>query len=537
MRKRSVQYKDAFQRGLRSTKDPRNQDRLARCYNGKPRPEGLRGWQEIPQVVTQANVNFPFPQLFVGKELMLCAYENELRRFNPATGDAALFLTFDADTGLVPTAITPGDFWQFVDLGRVFMLTNGNSTVFVDNKGFDYHSPSVVKVSNDVVLGTMCAWRGRIFSAGFRPTLVWKELWETALGSYETGDRIPDALRSMSYTIDERFVMWSSVGTSDLSFRWLMYPHEAFLGLFSDIDGVDVDPYSAVEDESSTSKSPMDEMMLRNEFGMMQMPFQGVIHAVKPHALGVMVYGSEGIALLRHSSAAGFSTFGLEVISREVGIPYRSSVEGSDTTEHCFVDTTGVLHLLDKSAKLIPLGYQEFFNPMLFSQIVVTSNSNPKDPEFYICSKERGFCLTTQGLGEQFQRITSVGTFGGGLGCVSSNANDRGGHLEISDYNGGLTGMKQISEMRISANKESGILGSSFLTYKTGSPAIKTPARLFNPEGNLVLLDTGVDMRIALDFQSTEDLLVEQLNIEVAFLDKRFTRGVFVQEADQQASS
>ena len=524
MRKRPVKYVEAFTRGLRSSPDPKNQDRLARCYNAKPQVEGLRGWNEIPQIVEQGSVDFPFPQVFVGREQTLLVYEDTVNIFHPASGFQGRLLTYDADNPLVSMGIISGGSWHFVDLGKLFILSNGNCLVFRDNTNFDYNNLPTVKTTSTVVLSAICEWRGRIFSGGFRPNLHWKAAWEDVLEGYRGNERVPDVLRNMSYDLKENFVLWSTVGTSDLSFRWLVYPSEGLQGIDSasvtDIEGVAIDTYSG-------GKSPLQEAALRNEFGMMQMPFQGPPLAIVPHAQGVVVYGTEGIVLLRHE--ASVSTFGKVVLSREVGIAGRGAVAGNEST-HCFIDSKGCLCLLNSEAKITALGYEEFFGPLLSQEIIVSLQDDIKEPEFYICTKDEGFCLTTTGLGQQYQKITSVGTFGGSVAVVSLNDRNRGMQLEISDFDGNVQGLKQASVLRLKTNKSSGLLGSSVVSYNNDRMEVTTPARAFNPEGNLVLKDTGTSLRLAISSDDPTDILIERLDAEYATLDKTFTRGPNAEE-------
>ena len=523
MRKVPQKYVEAFTRGLRATAEPRNQDRLARSYNAKPLSRGLAGWEEIPQIVGQDVVDFPFPQLLLGSEICLIANETVLQLYNPATGNASALATFDYTDGTTPKDIIAGGLWHWVDLGKLFMLTNGVCIVFRDNSGFDYANPSVVKVANDVVIGTMCEWRGRVFSAGFRPTLFWKDAWKTALEGFRDDSRVPDFLRDMSYQLDEQFVLWSTIGTSDLSFRWLLYPEESTGGFGVDVEGASWDAYP-------NGRTPLQEAILRNEFGMMRMPLQGKIHRILPHARGVVVYGSDGIVLLEHRMT-DFSTFGMEVISKEVGVAGRGAVFG-DEKQHCFVDTEGTLCLLNAKGEVTVLGFQEFFKPMLSSDIVVSYNGDLYEPEFYISSPEKAFCLTTRGLGEMFQSITSVAKLGGTTACVSRNRGDLAAHIETSDYNGGLTGLKQLCQARLVSNRDD-LVGATKLSFANGRPSIETRSRRFNPEGNLWFGDSGNDIRVLLDCTDPAGLLIERLDLEVAYIDKTSVGTIYAQETGQ----
>ena len=525
MVKLPLQYKDAFRRGLRSTKEPRNQDRLSQCYNAKPQAEGLLGWTEIPQVVSQDSVDFPFPQVFVGREMILIAYEDSIKEYNALTGEETEFNLFSYTDGTTPATITSNDLWHWVDLGKLFYMTNGISTVFRDNTNYDYENPSVVKVCSDVVFGTLCAWRGRMIAGGIKPRHAWRPAWKTLLEGYRENERLLDELKAMSYDLDESWVIHSTVGTSDL-IRWLMYPDEATSGEVV-VGGVSIDAYL-------DGRSPLQHALLRNELGFYKMPFPGKVLRVMPHMLGYVVYCEEGIALMEHE--ASISNFGMKILSEEVGIMSRGAVGGSEK-RHCFVDTTGTLCMINSKGELNSLGYDEFFKPMKRTDIVVDFKDDPEDPEFYISNADRGFTLTTQGLGEQFQSITSVGMFYGEVGCVSKNHKNKGMLVETSDYEGGIRSQKVVSVARVSSNRTSGVHVRTRLGYSSKTGSILTRPRMLNPHGNVVLGDTAVDCNIIISSDEPQGLLVEQMDVEIANIDKRFVRGAYGQEADQRADS
>ena len=525
MTKRPSQYKEAFKKGLRQSSNPRNQDRLARCSNAKPTREGLFGWKEIPQLVAQSLVAFPFPQLLAGREQILLAYADQFYQVDPISGTQTLLDTVDAYTGLSAFFDLSGGVWHFVDLGKMFILVNGVGIVFRDNTTFDYSLNSPVKVATDVKLSSMCEWRGRIFSAGFMPSMTWKSGWQDIFAAYRSGERVPDDLRSMDFLIDENFVLWSSIGRADFSFRWLLYPDEAMSGILSEIGGVSPLGYTG-------NKTPLQEALMRAELGMIRVPFKGQVLCVKPHSKGVIVYGTDGIALLYHSQQP-FSTFGLKVLSF-VGIAGRGAVGGSEDV-HLFVDTTGKLCLLNSNAEITCLDYEEFFAPFLTKEIVVSYRADTLKPEFYISTETKSFVLTTGGLGEIWQSITSTGSFQGNQIVVSKNQQDRSLQVETSDFDGGLTGaLKQAQSLRLSSNQSSGVLGSSAVSYQGGS-FIYTRPRLFSPDGFLVLHDTGSLSRLCVSSDKAEGVILEQLDVESDFLSKQIVRAAYGYETEQQA--
>ena len=521
MTKRPAQFKDAFKRGLRQNPDPKNQDRLARSYNAKPSPVGLMGWTEIPQVVGQSSVDFPFPQLLMGREKLILAYDDNLSYYDPQTGIETALSLIDAYT-LNASTISSGGVWHLCDFGRMFIATNGTSLVFRDNSDFLYQDTNIAKVTQDVQMNSIASWRGRVMSGGL--TLNWKAGWQTIFEAFRNNDRMPDALRSMPYAIDEGYVLWSTVGTADFSFRWLLYPAEATSGLFAQIDGQSIDGYSG-------DKTPLQEALLRAELGMRKMPFKGAVLCVKPHALGFVVYCENGIALLKHEQSP-FSTFGLRELS-SVGIAGRGTVGGTEDRQ-LYVDATGKLNLLDSTGKITSLDYQEFFQPLLSETIVVSYHHDDLKPEFYISTATKNFVLTVSGLGESFQLITSTGKLNGSQVVVAKHLPERRLLVEISEYDGGLAaGLKQVQVCRVSANRPDGLLGYSQVSYGQGRAFSQTRPRLFSPEGFLRLGDTSSVSRLCIEADEPADLLIQQLDTEVDFISKQIVRSPYGQEVDQ----
>jgi len=465
--------------------------------------------------------------MFSGREQTLLLYETSMSKLNTTTGVEIPITVIDAQTSGGST-IAAGGVWHFVDLGKMFMATNGTTILFRDNSDFDYSDLSAlatdVKVSNEIQFNTICEWRGRVFTGGFAPSSTWKAEWQTILEGYREDDRVPDILRNMPYLLDENFVLWSTVGTSDFSFRWLIFPDEALQGLMTTIDGVSYAGYTG-------DTNPLQDALLQAGLGMMRMPFKGQVLCIKPHAQGVIVYGSDGIALLKHETSP-FSTFGLHVLS-ETGIPSRGAV-GGDENSQCFVNTRGELCLLDGAAKIVSLDYREFFQPMLDETIVVTYHDDPLLPEFYICSETQGYVLTSSGLGQMGQLITSTGQYQGTQAVVSENLLEQSMMLETSEYDGGLTGgMKQLQTVRVASNASDDLFGSSKLAYKQDQTFIQTRQRLISPDGFLVLHDSAPTVRLCLSTPNPSGLLIQQVDMESDFIGRQFVRSAYGQEANQ----
>ncbi|MEM4345848.1 MAG: hypothetical protein QXI02_03020 [Candidatus Caldarchaeum sp.] len=471
MRRRVVRYKEAFLNGLRAFAGEPNQDRLARCYNAYPRADGLYGWSEIPQVVEQHEVDFPFPQMFVTKDRLFLFFRDGARQYIPGSGWES-FVFRDVYTGQISFPYGT-DVWHFVDLTPAFIATNGSVVLFRQmlKDGPQY------ALATSPNFNTLCHWRGRVFSGG------------VSGGDLNT-------------------VYWSSVGEADFSFRWFLFPEEKEREVYK------------VE---------------RGEFGAMRMPFSGEVLVLKPHRLGVVAYGQNGIALLFHSREP-VSTFGLRELEH-FGIPSRGAVAGSEDV-HVFVSSSGDLMMLDGDARIKSLGYREFFEPMLTETLVVSYLPDPVEPKFFISSEKRSFVFTPSGLGEIFQCVTSAGFLSGEARVVSKNLPDRGMLVELSEFGGQFeeVGLKQVDALRLVGRTTYNLFGFSKVRYESLDPLIETRPRQFSPTGFLRLGDTGTTFRICIGAQDPRGVRLHTLDVEFLFLSKQLVRGAFGPEVGTEPS-
>jgi len=133
-----------------------------------------------------------------------------------------------------------------------------------------------------------------------------------------------------------------------------------------------------------------------NIAGTRPMDWAGFIFAIKKLRDKVIVYGSNGVSLLKPSGVF----YGLETILR-IGLLGRYAITGDDQI-HYFVDVTGVLWSI--SDQLIRIGYAEYLSTL--SNPVMSMDLEER--LVYICDADQGyvFSIDHQSLGECSAAIT-----------------------------------------------------------------------------------------------------------------------------------
>ena len=417
---------------------------MIRLVNHSPYNDGLRPILEIQSPFTdEVEVDFPLPQVFKGRKGTWLLGKDEIFAVQ-YDKDISEFPTYDYVDTEASATIVAGGLWHFIDLYDSVIFFNGRSIVFKDRAGLLSTSP--MKVCSNIKIGTGCYFRGRILTGGFSSARLWTETWKDMLESLKA--RLPAELDSLSVTLDTNFVIASSIGSSDLAFRWLLYPEEAMTGY---LPNVSMNP-----ETFKLGKTPLANAIEKNELALIPMPFKGSPLVIKPiggelsgEKGGVMVYGEEGVvALLPYSDP--ISTFGIRRMLG-VGVKGRGAV-GGDDFEHIFIDTLGCLWKLKNDFSLAPLGYEQYFKDM--KNIIITFKETQREREYYICNDEKGYTLTQNGLGERTELITSLYESDGEYIGVKLDLAEQGGYIETGILDAEVDGLKKVQRIEVTRSGE-----------------------------------------------------------------------------------
>lgn len=444
-------YKDLseFLKGLDPSIDTvPNRAVLERAQGFKPYSGNLRSAVHCEEpflnVFPYGSSPFPFPQVFRGiKETLLVdsdALYSVDENFNCIPISVVNYQTGAADT------MPSHSIWEFVDMGTTWVLFNGHDVVFRDNVSFS--AVNTVKVCKDVHIGTGCVFRGRMITGGFGNGGFGLG-WESVLKALRTS--LSADFASLPYMIDDGAIIWSSIGSSDLAFRWLLYPDEAQSG-YTTVSGFD------------TTRTLFMEAIEKNEAGIAPLPVPGVPMRILPIGANisgvrgaVIVYGTKGVvAYIPYSEPV--STFGARKLS-DVGIIGRGAVAGDDY-EHIFIDKTGCVWRLNTDLELTSLGYEKYFTQE--QSTIISIKAQKREQEFYLSTPSEGYILTNVGLGESTQQITSIMEKNGNFYCTAYVGGDSSKQLVTNVLDFKLRGMKSIMTVCVGADSYEKMFGSVY---------------------------------------------------------------------------
>lgn len=524
-------------KGLRTFwKEARGEYQIFDLYNLMPTEAGL-----VPYLPVQYPFNvgialdWPFPQFFVGEEVVLLATRNTIyyakdKRYPWVPIPLDLY---DFVTGEI-SAITPGGSWSFASFGRSWFLTNGSCTVFDIGKDTMFGNPRKVYVQDGVTIKAANAYKGRVFFGGFSYLKDWSEDWEAFWQDWMTkvtdtgiSENVPrpagygQVTSNVVMPLESNWVWWSTIGGGDA------------LMLFSK----DLMETGFVSSSYGNLKPYLFDLLKRNEQGFAPMPWKGTVHKIMQLGDYNMVYGSGGITALKAVSEPAPTMAILEPLPKGIGIVGPGAV-GGDKNHHIFVDQSGLLWHIDSQLKATVLGYQEYLSPMLSEDIMISYSSEPVTNSpfgiFFIGTSSKTYCLNERGLFEVYQRVpTAINIDGGTVGAVVEAAGQvYEATLGVSIGHLLMPGHKTLEYVFITANEDVAAGGLSTLScavdyrYNSNDDWKTTPYKRFNDAGWVYFPVSGVDFRLKIKVDNYEKCSIERITVGYSVQDRRFRRGI-----------
>ncbi len=548
-----INIDEGLKLGLRnSTRNPRNSQMFTEFKNIIPMEYGARVYELIgdrhdtlsgePLYVTIANSKplfaWPFPQMFKGKKILLMAMNTAL--YTPAFDGTSWgqndvsadeleikkALDITSDFTIPTAAITHNALWHFVDFGDVWGLVRPNCTIFYSKaKSTTGQGADVIVGQGDddavyVTMRTACSFRGRSIAGGFDSAHFWsddfKYIWKQWAAQQDIG------VDFNFDDVDSNWVMWSNVGGGDL--LWVFRPDYAY-----NPSGI----LSTYPEQVNPLEPQLFERLKSNEWGMMPMPWSGNVEVVKPLGDGVMVYGSNGISLLRPTQTP-INTFGVVPIFDNLGVHGRGAVGGSER-EHVFVDKKGAVWKIgtDYSPKLM---YEE---GMLFDTLGVISISHDPVENYYYLSRSPdtaptgSYVITRTGMAFVYQCISSVFRHTGGLlygttkDGTGATANDLVLTTDIFDM--GSRAIKNISNIEIGgimSQFNPGVTALVQYRYDAHSSFTNSTPITISNEGIIPINVSGVDFKINITgTDHTKITSIDYIKVQFGLADRRHVRG------------
>lgn len=512
MKEFSIIMDKEFRLGLRADyRNKRNTGYLVQAMNAKPTRFGLVTVELLSMPLTSVTVNFPFPHLLRGQYKTLLCDDDTIYEVNETTWAATALTTYDAYNTDNIKAITANGIWHMVDFPNFYMLFNGTSTVFY-SRGLSKMTTKAdaALILNDPTISTGCAFRGRAILGGFTSEGFWNSAW-TQYWADHLDTLMPSDI-TMRQHIQSNMVWWSSVGGGDVI--PLFYPDMAATGFIDTASG----------DTHSNTRPLFLEYWNRNESGFGVMPFQGSVLVIKPLHKSVIVYGTDGIAVMNpHSTPA--TTFGIDGILG-IGIPSRNAV-GGDLDNHVFADVNGNIWSLGADLRPKRLGYKEFFKNMVNSDFMISIN--PDEDDVYICSQGKSYVMTNYGLGQATQVVTSIISTPSGIKAIGTLSGEYVFYPVTDWFDMGIAALKTVTSLEIGGvvpygNMQIAVEFISTLDAKTymSDWVPVSPDAFARPKA------TGLAFRVHLKCNPATQVNIDYITIRWQVVDKRTIRGAYV---------
>jgi hypothetical protein len=454
-------------------------------------------------------VEHPYPQLFKGRgETLMCTENNVYLVAESAHWDAAVYTTVDGYDVATAKSITSGGSWHFADFGTAWALFNGACVVFKTAMGTMFGAGSDVRVIDDLTISTGCSFRGRMIMGGFGGSGMWSSKWESFMKEMfdnSFGISFPSAPGT-------NYVWWSQIG--DGAF-FLLYPDLYTEGILA----------GRKETEYTTGGSILYDIIERNEMGFMPMHWQGTVLCTKPLGNGIMVYGTNGISYMPKQD----NTFGLIDIL-PVGVAGRSAVAGNEQG-HLFIDEAGWLWSISANLERNRLGYREFFEPMLGTDI--TGHYNPIEMETHFSNNDSCYIVSGNRLYESTYLTTGIAvSLGADIGLYDRPASsDKNYAILSTDFmDFGIRSVKTIERIVVSTVNSADVEVAVQWRNKSSDSFTTTTYTKLNHEGVAYFPITALEFKIIVRCTDYTKVDFDDVTIQFKVVDKRIVRGTYALE-------
>ena len=267
-----------------------------------------------------------------------------------------------------------------------------------------------------------------------------------------------------------------------------------------------------------SSKFMLDRM---NTSGYARMSKGGECLRVMKLGKDIIAYGSNNLDVFTPVSEP-VVTFGKQLLDIIPGLASRSAVGGTDLM-HVLVDGVGQLWRLTAGPKPELLGYQEFFEQMLGTDIVVTYNAS--DASFTIANDQVSYLLSDGGLSRQFQAITSQSAYQGGVIGFYESVDDQGFELKTDTVDFGYRGLKTLSSIELAFSSDVPVYAAVDWRSNTNQPFRPSKWVPLNARGQATLMVTANEFRLKLQSASFENVEIDYMLIKYKPSDRRNLRG------------
>lgn len=516
----SLEFSEAFTKGLRADfRSAKNQQDLTSVENLRPTSRGL---EAVPVILNplqeELTLEWPLPQLFRLPQVTLLLTADVVGQPRVYTVDETTWTAMSVPVYAFSDLSTFYQFqgtgpWHVAEFGASYVLSNGVDVVISAPDTITVGAQLLIGFSNSAVV-SCCSFRGRAIYGLDLTNPLFGASWDAFFAGWsetETDFNFAalnknDPLLSM--------VAWSGIGENTL---WPFTSTSAERGAISPAawDGV--------------TMPLLFEWMDRNDWGFCPLQAQGAVRCVRALRSAVIVYGANGITAMVPASLADAGTFGFRRLTG-FGVASRSAV-GGDEDQHIFLDKSGYLWRLTDSLELTRLGYREFLDPMLGTEIVISYDCREKD--FYISNGVLSFVLTENGLGATGQLPTELTEIEGGLvgvnaqGVFVSNPNTTVSfRTDVMDM--GNRDLKSAYLLELGSTGISNLKARVYYRLGTTGEFFVTNWREANARGSVVLRSTGLEFMFEFSGMASgeQPTKIDYLRVHWQQSGKRLIRGI-----------
>lgn len=517
----SLEFSEAFTRGLRSDfRSAKNQQGLTSVENLRPTARGL---EAVPTILNplqeELMLEWPLPQLFRLPQITLLLVRGEtttspriykVDEESWTISSIRVFAFSDLTTSYVFQGNGP---WHIAEFGASYILTNGVD-VIISAPDTVVPGAQLLVGFSDSAVSSCCSFRGRVIYGLDLKNPLFGASWDTFFESWsETETTFNFALLNKNDPLLS-MVAWSGIGENTF------WPFTAQGAETGQIPSGGWDRFTM---------PLLFEWMDRNDWGFCPLQAQGAVLCVRALRSSVIVYGVNGITAMVPVNAGDTGTFGFKRLAG-FGIASRSAV-GGDEDQHIFVDKSGYLWRITDSLELTRLGYREFLDPMLGTEVVISYDCREKD--FYISNGVLSFVLTESGLGSTGQFPTELTEVEGGLvgvntqGVFATNPNTTVSFCtDVMDM--GNRDLKSAYILELGSTGISNLKARVYYRLGTTGEFFVTNWREANARGSVVLRSTGLEFMF--EFSGTIDgdnpTKIDYLRVHWQQSGKRLIRGI-----------
>jgi len=472
--------------------------------NAEVLDDGISDYRYLTQLDPDLYIDFPYPQLFIGKGITLLCGRTAIYTIDSggAINPLSVYQLANPSTAFT---ITQGEYWSMIDFNAGWLLTNGAVVIWVS--GIDVLEGKTSKAygQNAIKFLAGAEFNGRALLGGFTSSSAFKDSWKEL---FTTNNK--DGL-ARSLTMPENMLWWSTIGGDDIF--WWMMPQLYTRGILND-------------KRAHTNDKPLIfDYLERNECGYMQMSWQGSIKAIRPLGKGCLVAGTGGISFV-YPVADGLS-FG-ETVVTPVGISHAGAINGN-RQKQMFVGNDGHLYAINSSLELQNLGYEEFLTD--WKNYPLSINYDSSYDRFFLCNGDIQY-VYNKGLSEVGQLVTGLGNVNGTLKAVATDFTTLTAgqllYLETNPIDMGYRNLKTIQSVQFNtvlSSTEDFYVAIKYRTRKS-STWKSTDFRVVNAEGIVHIPTTGLEFKICIKCSNFLNAVVpDYAFIYWAATDSRGRRG------------